>query len=302
MSHDDTSKNCEVLGLNFTDEMPSSGGWFSLNSFEPVICKHAAARCGGQHPGRSREDPGDPGDPGGGVDGASAHAHTRSTAEPQPPPATQTRTPPSPRPPRPGPAAPEAPGKPKEGEREPRRRPQTPEKKTPLPWTLQTNNSATLGAHRRRPVSLSPKHSRAKRRRRRGSRNVVLLLAAFKSQRLALGRRLVRPRVRGGAIQPISSGAKANGDFSDHVVSFSSPFPALHLRRPGAECWAARLKTTIPRKHRAEAAFTPAAVRVLHAGSSSPAESTPTGPLNRRREKDLSTVLASLSSPLISSI
>lgn len=28
-----------MLGLNLTEEMPSSGGWFSLNSFEPVICR-----------------------------------------------------------------------------------------------------------------------------------------------------------------------------------------------------------------------------------------------------------------------
>ncbi|KAF3827090.1 hypothetical protein GH733_002576 [Mirounga leonina] len=37
MSQEETSRSWEVLGLNFTEEMPSSGGWFSLNSLEPVI-------------------------------------------------------------------------------------------------------------------------------------------------------------------------------------------------------------------------------------------------------------------------
>lgn len=37
VSQDETRRNWDVLGLNFTDEIPSSGGWFNLNSFDPVI-------------------------------------------------------------------------------------------------------------------------------------------------------------------------------------------------------------------------------------------------------------------------
>lgn len=33
-----------MLGLNLTEEMPSSGGWFSLNSLEPVICGASAGQ------------------------------------------------------------------------------------------------------------------------------------------------------------------------------------------------------------------------------------------------------------------
>lgn len=39
MSQDETSRNWDVFGLNFTDEIPSSGVWLSLNSFDPVICR-----------------------------------------------------------------------------------------------------------------------------------------------------------------------------------------------------------------------------------------------------------------------
>jgi len=40
LSHEETSKNCAELGPNLTDDIPSSGGVFSLNSvLDSVIPK-----------------------------------------------------------------------------------------------------------------------------------------------------------------------------------------------------------------------------------------------------------------------
>lgn len=53
MSQEETNRNWEVLGLNFTEEMPSSGGWFSLNSLEPVILGSLQKQLR-RHPGYKR--------------------------------------------------------------------------------------------------------------------------------------------------------------------------------------------------------------------------------------------------------
>jgi hypothetical protein len=170
VSQDESSRNWEVLGLNFTEEMPSSGGWFNLNSLEPVICTtdrsqgprgtqgRAIWGTGRTSPGRGRRL--------GACHGRNSPPPTSSPSPPRPNRPADTAEPQlqSPARPAPGPASspppgPMAPnrlkGKAMEAKRTPlpmapRESAPAPPRLTPVPWAPLRSKVSTARRRRRR--------------------------------------------------------------------------------------------------------------------------------------------------------